>query len=105
MLVRPFSLDMVPGGVPLLIHVSQYDSDQQLALSLFSSQGTLVVPPTGVTAAIRGTKLDGNGISNACTVSKTNRIFVPKMRACLKAETWKRVETNPFDKPIKINKV
>lgn len=59
---------MVPGGVPLQIHVSQYDSDQQLALSLFSSQGTLTVPPSGVTAKIRGTKADGNGISNACTL-------------------------------------
>jgi hypothetical protein len=37
-------------------------------------------------------------------VSKTNRIFVPKMRACLKAETWKRVETNPLDKPFKFIK-
>ena len=69
MLVRPFSLDIVPGGVPLQIHVSQYDSDQQLELSLYSSQGTLVVPASDVTAIIRGTKLDGNGISNPCELS------------------------------------
>ena len=66
MLSRPFKLDLVPGGVQLMIHVSQYDDDQELVLSLYSSQGTLDVPDTGVTASIRGTKPDGNGISNPC---------------------------------------
>lgn len=76
MLVRPFSLDMVPGGVSLQIHVSQYDSDQRLDISLFSSQGTLTVPASNVTAAIRGTKADGNGISNACTITFENGVPV-----------------------------
>ena len=66
MLSRPFKLDLVPGGVQLMIHVSQYDDDQELVLSLYSSQGTLDVPDTGITASIRGTKPDGNGISNPC---------------------------------------
>lgn len=95
MLVRPFSLDMVPGGVPLLIHVSQYDSDQQLALSLFSSQGTLVVPPTGVRAAIRGTKLDGNGISNACVL--TFEGDVPVVTVQLTKQMTAIAGKNPFE--------
>ena len=67
MLKRTYELDMVPGGIPLSIHLSQYDSDVQLVFQLYASQGTLAIPDTGVTAQIRGTKLDGNGISAECT--------------------------------------
>ena len=76
MLTRPFSLDMVPGGVPLVIHVSQYDSDQQLQLSLFSSQGKLTIPHNNLRAMIRGTKLDGNGIERTCEISFVDDVAV-----------------------------
>ena len=95
MLTRPFSLDMVPGGVPLLIHVSQYDSDQQLVLSLFSSQGTLNVPASDVTAKIRGTKLDGNGISNACSL--TFNEDVPVVTVQLTQQMTAIAGKNPFE--------
>ena len=67
MLYRTYGLDMVPGGIPLSIHLSQYDSDVTLIFELYASQGTLNIPSTGVTAQIRGTKLDGNGISAECS--------------------------------------
>ena len=67
MLKRTYELDMVPGGIPLSIHLSQYDSDVLLVFQLYASQGTLAIPETGVTAQIRGTKLDGNGISAECS--------------------------------------
>ena len=50
MLTRTYELDMVPGGVPLSIHLSQYDSDVTLVFQLFSSQGSLDIPVSGVTA-------------------------------------------------------
>ena len=62
MLTRRYDLDMVPGGIPLSVHLSQYDSDVTLIFQLYASQGTLNIP-AGVSAEIRGTKLDGNGIS------------------------------------------
>ena len=55
MLRRTYELDMVPGGIPLSIHLSQYDSDVQLIFQLYASQGALAIPDTGVTAQIRGT--------------------------------------------------
>ena len=66
MLYRTYELDMIPGGIPQSIHLSQYDSDVTLIFQLFSSHGTLDIPAEDVTAEIRGTKLDGNGISAAC---------------------------------------
>ena len=74
MLYRTYGLDMVPGGIPLSIHLSQYDSDVTLIFELYASQGTLNIPSTGVTAQIRGTKLDGNGISAECSFEIKDQI-------------------------------
>lgn len=74
MLYRTYGLDMVPGGIPLSIHLSQYDSDVTLIFELYASQGTLSIPSTGVTAQIRGTKLDGNGISAECSFEIKDQI-------------------------------
>ena len=41
MLIQNYDLDMVPGGIPLTVHVSQYDTDVQLVFKLFASRGTL----------------------------------------------------------------
>ena len=41
MLVQNYDLDMVPSGIPLTIHVSQYNDDVQLVFKLFASHGTL----------------------------------------------------------------
>ena len=67
MLNRTFELDMVPGGIPLSVHLSQYDSDVTLNFQLYASSGVLNIPNENVTAEIRGTKLDGNGISAQAT--------------------------------------
>ena len=74
MLSRTYELDMVPGGIPLSIHLSQYDSDVTLAFELYASQGTLDIPETGVSALIRGTKRDGNGISADADFAVINNI-------------------------------
>lgn len=67
MLNRTYELDMVPGGIPLCVHLSQYDSDVTLIFQLYASEGTLDIPESGVTAKVRGTKRDGNGISQEAT--------------------------------------
>ncbi len=73
MLSRTFELDMVPGGIPLCIHMSQYDSDVTLIFQLYASEGTLDIP-NDATAEIRGTKLDGNGISAEATFAYVDSI-------------------------------
>lgn len=62
MIVYNRRINMVPGEVPVYIHMSQYDSDVTLEFELYASEGTLVVD-SGTTVLIRGTKPDGNGIS------------------------------------------
>lgn len=56
------TLNMTPGGVPPVIHVSQYDSDFTITFTLFSLFGGFTIE-SGTTAQIRGTKSSGTGYS------------------------------------------
>ena len=52
-LTRRYNLDVVPGGLPLLIRVSRKDTSSTLVFSLFAGNGALDVP-VGTTATVRG---------------------------------------------------
>lgn len=69
MITYNYDLDLVPGRVPLTIHVSQYDSGSRaIVFSLFSSTGEFVIPAEA-TAEVKGTKPDGNGFSYEAELS------------------------------------
>ena len=61
-------LNMSPGGVPLVIHLNQYDEDYSLVFDLYASEGTFTIE-SGTTAQIRGTKTDGEGYSVDATIN------------------------------------
>lgn len=61
-------IDMYPGAVPAVFHLSQYDDDFELVCTLFSSYGAFEIQ-SGTTVEIRGTKADGNGYSVDATIS------------------------------------
>ena len=63
MIIHEYDLDMVPNkGRIVSVWVNQYDEDFILKFNLFASSGEFTVQ-SGTTAAIRGTKPDGNGYS------------------------------------------
>ena len=68
MITHSHRLDMVPGGVPVVVNVSQYDDDFAIAFALYARTGTLTYP-AGTTAEIRGTKTDGHAYSATAAVS------------------------------------
>lgn len=62
------TLTMPSGGVPPVIHVSQYDSDFLITFNLVDSYGTLNIE-SGTTAEVRGTKKSGTGYSASATIN------------------------------------
>lgn len=61
-------LNMSPGGIPPVIHVSQYDSDFSITFTLFSTVGDFAIE-AGTTAMVRGTKSSGTGYSADATIN------------------------------------
>lgn len=62
------TLNLIPGGVPVIVNVSQYDKGQTLNFAIYD-QGTLFTIPTGAEVSIQGTKPDGHGFAYSCTFS------------------------------------
>ena len=67
------TVDMVPGGTRTEFVRKQYDSDFQLKIGLYARDGALSLP-AGTTAAIRGTKPDGNVYSAKAAIDVTKSI-------------------------------
>ena len=60
------TLNIVPGGVPLSIHVTQYDEGSTYEFKVYSVPGQFDASDV-VQVNIEGTKPDGYGIINACS--------------------------------------
>lgn len=82
---REFNISMIPGKPPLIIHVSQYESDFVYTFHLVSGKNVLAIPDTAI-AVIRGTKRDGNGFSKEASLdTENNKVVVigeAQMTAC-----------------------
>ncbi len=52
-LTRQFDVDIVRGGLPLMIRASHNDTSSTLVFSLFAGEGVLDIP-SGATAAVKG---------------------------------------------------
>ena len=64
-----YDLDMIPGDVPLIVPVKQYDNtSRQIRFTLYSGSNAFILQST---ASVRcdGTKPDGNGFSETCSYS------------------------------------
>lgn len=61
-------LNLVPGGIIPVVHVSQYDVDRVLTFTLYDGNNAASLP-VGTTASIEGTKPSHHGFSYSATVA------------------------------------
>lgn len=69
MLEQTIYLDVVPGGLPPIVNVSQFDEGSRtLHINLYASSGEFEIP-AGSTAKVQGTKRDKKGFSYSAELS------------------------------------
>ena len=66
--VQDIKLNLVPGGIIPVVHVSQYDVNRVLTFTLYDGNGTASLP-AGTTASIEGTKPSHHGFSYDATIA------------------------------------
>ena len=71
---QTFNLDLIPQGVPPIVHVSQYDKGQTWLIDV-TENGIPFTIPSGTSVAIQGTKPDNTGFQYAGTYSGTQVEF------------------------------
>ena len=65
---QTFNLDLIPDGIPPIVHVSQYDKGQLWKFNIILNN-TLFTIPENSSVTVQGTKKDGTGFQYACTYS------------------------------------
>lgn len=65
---QTFNLDLIPQGVPPIVHISQYDKGQTWNIHLFEN-GVVFPVPSGTSAAVQGTKPDNTGFQYPAVIS------------------------------------
>lgn len=73
MVTYTFDLDIIPGCMPLVIPLKQYEDDVAVSLNVYSRLGAFELQQ-GTLAFIRGTKPDGNGYSSSDSVSLSGNV-------------------------------
>ena len=63
-----FNLDLIPDGIPPIVHVSQYDKGPIWKFNIIQNN-TLFNIPAGSGVTVQGTKKDGTGFQYGCTYS------------------------------------
>ena len=72
MITKTYQLDMHSSCIPVVVHLSQYDSDFSLVFELYSSDGAFTIE-SGTTVEVRGTKSDTKGFSANATLDINNK--------------------------------
>lgn len=72
-----FDLFVIPGALPPVIHLAQYDNARTFEASLKNADGSAYMPPEGVTATFEGTNRLGGQYQIECEVNGANVTFTP----------------------------
>lgn len=70
---QTFNLDLIPQGVPPIVHVSQYDKGQTWDMHLYEN-GIVFPVPANTSAAIQGTKPDSTGFQFPAVITAGDNV-------------------------------
>ena len=78
MITQKYNLDLVPSGVPVIVHVSQYDSDSRtIQMDIYEDGVAYEIPSTAI-VTVRGTKADNTGFEYTCSADGNRASFLVK---------------------------
>lgn len=88
-----YKLNVTPGGVPLTIHISQYDVGlRQYIFQPYTSEGEFTYV-TGATVTLEATKPDGYAVIHECTYNQDGSITytLQEQLAAVPGRVWSKV--------------
>lgn len=86
--VREYDLNLIPGNVPQIIKINQYDKGISFTFTIYQGDKKFSIP-SGAIVALSGTKPDGLGFHYACTFSgSTASVTIGDQVAVLSGNVW-----------------
>lgn len=99
LVIQEFTLDITPGGIPPVLHVTEYDENMQVVVHLLQRWQAFTIP-TGTTAKVEGT-LDGHPFSADATVDGRNVTFeLTKGMTAYAGRAWTKIKLTKDGKPV-----
>lgn len=99
LVIQEFTLDITPGGIPPVLHVTEYDENMQVVVHLLQRWQAFTIP-SGTTAKVEGT-LDGHPFSADATVDGSNVTFeLTKGMTAYAGRAWTKIKLTQNSKPV-----
>lgn len=94
MLRENLSINITPGGVPVVIHISQYDIGlRTFVFTPYTTEGTFTAD-TAASATLEGTKPDGNAFVHNCSYNSSTGVItytVQNQLAAVAGKVWSKL--------------
>lgn len=98
---RSFSVNVTPGEMPPIVHVSEYDVGRAYTVSILDEQGNTFTIPTGTTASIEGTLNGTVGFTQTATVSNNQVSFtLSESMTAYSGKAWCKIKLTQNSQPI-----
>ena len=98
---RSFSVNVTPGMMPPIVHVSEYDVGRAYTVSILDEQGNTFTIPSGTTASIEGTLNGSVGFTQSATISNNQVSFtLSQSMTAYSGKAWCKIKLTQNSQPI-----
>lgn len=98
---RLFSVNITPGAMPPIVHVSEYDVGRAYTVSILDEQGNTFTIPTGTTASIEGTLNGKVGFTQSASISNNQVSFtLTESMTAYSGKAWCKIKLTLNSEPI-----
>lgn len=98
---RSFSVNVTPGMMPPIVHVSEYDVGRAYTVSILDEQGNTFTIPSGTSASIEGTLNGSVGFTQSATVSNNQVSFtLSQSMTAYSGKAWCKIKLTQNSQPI-----
>lgn len=96
-----FNINITPGAMPPVVHVSEYDIGRSYTVGLIGENNDTFTIPTGTTATIEGTLNGVVGFSVPATISNNKVAFtLTESMTAYAGKAWCKIKLTLNDEPI-----
>lgn len=98
---RSFSVNVTPGMMPPIVHVSEYDVGRAYTVGILDEQGNIFTIPNGTTATIEGTLNGSVGFTQSATISNNQVSFtLSESMTAYSGKAWCKIKLVQNSQPI-----
>lgn len=96
-----FNVNITPGAMPPVVHVSEYDIGRSYTVGLIGENDDTFTIPTGTTVTIEGTLNSAVGFSTPATISNNKVAFtLTESMTAYAGKAWCKIKLTLSDEPV-----